>query len=77
MIIPPVLKPVNIERFLENANKLYVQDLGYANGWKDTPDIVKKCHEMGHIQNGRNVGRCLHEYGCGACKYKYLVDSSD
>jgi len=52
-------------------------DLGYMNGWKETPEIVKKCNEMGHIQYVKSAGRCLHEYGCGACHYFYLVDSSD
>jgi hypothetical protein len=22
------------------------KELGYANGWKDTPEIVKKCAEL-------------------------------
>jgi len=54
-----------------------IHDLGYANGWKETPEIVRNCKQQGHIQYSQNVGKCLTEYGCGACHYKYLVDSSD
>lgn len=52
------------------------QDLGYANGWGDTPEIVQKCNQLGHKQYEKPVGRYLHECGCGACHYFYLVDSS-
>ena len=52
------------------------KNLGYANGWKDTPEIVKKCEEMGHKQYHRVVGNCDHEYGCVECGYSYSVDSS-
>ena len=50
-------------------------DLGYANGWgKETPEIVQKCP---HREESRSVGRCLREYYCLICGFKYLVDSSD
>jgi hypothetical protein len=52
------------------------KELGYANGWKDTPEIVKKCAELGHKQYHLVVGNCDHEYGCVECGYSYLVDSS-
>jgi len=52
-------------------------DLGYANGWKGTPEIVQKCSDLGHQQYSKTVGKCLTEYGCEECGYKYLVDSSD
>ena len=51
-----------------------LQDLGYANGWKDTPKIVKKCQ---HVVESKSEGRCLTRYTCKACGYTYLVDSSD
>jgi len=62
-----------------------MKDLGYANGWRETPEIVEKCgatHDRGdqgekHRFYSKNVGRCLNEYGCLTCGYKYLVDSSD
>lgn len=53
------------------------RDLGYANGWKETPEIVKECEKKGHVKYSQNVGKCLTEHGCGACHYIYLVDSSD
>lgn len=52
-------------------------DLGYANGWRETPDVVKACKVAGHEKTIKNVGRCLTEYSCPVCGYKYLVDSSD
>lgn len=58
-----------------------MKDLGYANGWIETPEIVKKCREQNndfkHIGYRRAIGRCLNEYGCERCGYKYLIDSSD
>ena len=51
--------------------------LGYANGWKTTPEIVKNCVNLGHKQWHRSSGRCVSEYGCEICKYSFSVDSSD
>jgi len=55
----------------------HLEHLGYANGWDKTPEIVHECREKGHLGYAGNVGRCLTEYGCEVCGYKYLVDSSD
>ena len=52
-------------------------DLGYANGWKDTPKILRTCNKRKHFMYIKTVGKCLNEYGCELCGYKYLVDSSD
>ncbi len=52
-----------------------IKDLGYANGWKETPEIVKECREK-HKQRSRTIGNCLHEYYCDKCGYVYKVDSS-
>lgn len=54
-----------------------MKDLGYANGWIETPEIVKKCNQLGHRGYSINRGKCLNEYGCERCGYKYLIDSSD
>lgn len=53
-------------------------DLGYANGWEETPEIVKNCpHPIeSPYYYVKTVGNCLTEYGCTECGYKYLVDSS-
>lgn len=57
-------------------------DLGYANGWVGRdgkiklPEIVKICEKKGHVKQRTTVGRCLTEYSCEICGYKYLVDSS-
>jgi hypothetical protein len=54
-----------------------IVDLGYANGWGETPEIVKKCWEQDHEREGGNIGRCLSETICRICGYKYKIDSSD
>ena len=58
-----------------------MENLGYANGWQDTPEIVKKreLRDAGekHQIWSRNEGRCLNAYGCETCGYEYRVDSSD
>ena len=54
------------------------KDLGYANGWNGKmPEIIGECESKGHTRYEQNIGRCLHEYGCEICAYKYYVDSSD
>lgn len=55
-----------------------MKDLGYANSWgQNTPPEIKICNDLKHVKYAKNVGRCLTEYGCLICGYKYLVDSSD
>jgi hypothetical protein len=56
-----------------------MKNLGYANGWTETPEEVVKCNELGHRDQrwARNVGRCLTEYGCNECGYTYKIDSGD
>lgn len=49
-------------------------NLGYANGWKETPEIVRQCE---HKTVTRVVGNCLEETSCEVCGYVYKVDSSD
>ena len=52
-------------------------DLGTANGWIETPDLIKHCVEKKHSPKQTGVGKCLTEVKCGICMYKYLIDSSD
>lgn len=54
-----------------------LKSLGSANGWSKTPQIVLDCEKAGHELQGKNIGRCLNEYSCPICGYKYTVDSSD
>ena len=65
-----------VEEWEKQRKEAQLRDLGYANGWQDTPDIVKACRARGHIPEEINRGRCLNEYRCVECGYKYLVDSS-
>ena len=54
-----------------------MENLGYANGWKEIPEIVKQCREKHHKIDQRVTGRCIQQYTCHVCGYKYEVDSSD
>ena len=54
-------------------------DLGWMNGWRETPRIVKRCRELGHaISDVDSSGRGYHHVvKCEECNYVYHVDSSD
>lgn len=49
-----------------------MSNLGTANGWRDTPAIVENCK---HVHDSRKIGRCLTEYSCSICNFKFKVDS--
>lgn len=51
--------------------------LGYANGWKEKPEEVIKCKELGHKKEYKTIGNCLQEVRCDICGYFYRVDSGD
>lgn len=53
------------------------KDLGYMNGWKETPPEYDRCKKLGHPLKEDGIGRCLAEYSCPICKIKFKVDSSD
>lgn len=53
-----------------------MSNLGYANGWAETPAIVKNCERMAHGWVTRQIGRCEREHSCPICNYRFKVDSS-
>jgi len=57
-----------------------VVNLGWANGWKEDPAIVKRCRELGHDPMHNNLDRSMHglntEVRCDVCGYVYHYDSS-
>lgn len=58
-----------------------LKDLGWANDWVSTPEIVVKCWEMKHEELGgttshHDYSRCIHSYECKVCGYRYREDSS-
>lgn len=57
------------------------KDLGWANGWKDTPKEVLSCQQLKHIVKDVDVGppNCglHHVVWCPQCGYVYHVDSGD
>lgn len=60
-----------------------LQNLGWANSWSETPEIVKKCREQsGHDVTGVDVwtqyrGLEHHVVTCKSCNYVYRYDYGD
>ncbi len=58
-----------------------MENLGWANGWKEDPQIVKDCRAKNHKTSDVDVGppyRGLeHVVKCEICDYVYRYDSSD
>jgi hypothetical protein len=56
------------------------KNLGWQNGWQETPLIVQACREAGHTPVEVNCDQSMHGYehhvSCPICKYFYRVDSS-
>ena len=59
-----------------------IQDLGWANGWQGTPDIVTQCRaaresgEKHEMAGGAGPWHCTHVTTCLTCGYTFKVDSS-
>lgn len=68
----------------KNEEKIMV-DLGWANGWREKPDIVSRCESQDHSTPGFLTdvdvgppGRGIeHVVTCTECGYRYRYDSSD
>ena len=58
-------------------------DLGWANSWDKTPDIVERCRESRkrgekhEYTDGDGPWRCTHLVTCKTCGYTYHYDSGD
>ena len=50
-----------------------MKDLGYMNGWKETPVEVKNCK---HEKEQEYPYSCVTKYTCRVCQFTYKVDSS-
>ncbi len=55
------------------GKKKEIKDLGYMNGWKIKPEIVKNCK---HSKTIKELSMFDNEYICEICGFKYIVDSS-
>ena len=51
-----------------------VKDLGWANGWAETPAVVKACT---HRKVEVSLSSCVTQVTCLECQYTYRVDSGD
>lgn len=54
-----------------------MKNYGYSNGWPEVPAAIKRCRELGHIENVRSNGRGITIYECPICGIYYATDSSD
>lgn len=58
-----------------------IQNLGWANSWNKTPQIVIDCraakHEISDIDEGPPHRGMEHVVRCTKCNYVYRYDSSD
>lgn len=61
---------------MENEIVRYV-NLGYVNGWKETPKIVSVCRGKVHPREYEGAGRCVERVRCAVCGYEYFIDSGD
>jgi len=58
-------------------------NLGWQNGWKEVPEIVKRCNEAckagekHEITESRGPWNCTHVVTCKTCQYVYKYDSGD
>ena len=54
-----------------------LKNLGWQNGWKQTPEVVvecmTRCHQAQHVTDH---SRCYTKIFCIKCGYTYEVDSS-
>ena len=68
-----------IRKFLNtyNTDKEDYRDFGTANGWIETPALIKYCNILKHEVTKKGIGRCLTEVRCDICRYIYKIDSSD
>lgn len=72
-ILYPIL---NLKEMNMNEIKR-MKDLGYANGWNSTPQIIKECKAKGHKIHNETIGRCLERSWCEECGFEFRVDSGD
>lgn len=54
-----------------------IRDLGWGNGWTETPQVVKDCADREHAVTEINLGSCVHQVTCAECGYTYKYDSGD
>ena len=66
---------------MDNDNELHslgYKYLGWANGWEENPEEIKKCKSLGHKTTHHSYSdRGLHNtVVCDICKYYYNYDIS-
>lgn len=59
-----------------NTYPRHYTNFNYANGWRDTPLLVKECQHQSPDKEDKTVGNCLSRITCHVCEYTFLIDSS-
>lgn len=54
-----------------------MKNLGWANGWRETPPEVIEAEKKGYKVTSVSCGHCVTEYVCEEGGWFYKVDSSD
>lgn len=54
-----------------------MKNLGYANGWRETPPELTRCSDLNHAITTVEDGRCVNRHSCEPCQIEWRVDSSD
>ena len=52
-------------------------DIGFANGWKEEPELYREAVAKGYKLKAEEVGRCLRKYVCEELGFYFYIDSSD
>jgi hypothetical protein len=53
------------------------KNLGWQNGWVESPSEFQRCIKTTHKRVITNLGRCYNQTLCPTCKIYWSVDSSD
>jgi hypothetical protein len=66
--------------FIERLKRIFTgvyKDLGWMNGWKETPKEYIFHSKKNHKVWVNQFARCGNDYKCPVCKIKWSVDSGD
>jgi len=63
----------------KSNGEITMMDLGFSNGWREVPQIVKDCRKKDHTIEvvPEEQFRCVNIVRCHICNYEYRIDSSD
>ena len=72
--VKQTVKPKMTEIEMQDKAERRLKDLGWGNGWSETPEIIKNCL---HATSDTTLRPGVHRVVCRDCGYTYLYDSGD